>query len=181
MSLGPTDTAANALHNRLSQTQRTQLEQTERTERAQPAAAQALPSEQVEAQRVTASPEAQAESRAAARGSEDAIRARLQQTQEAPTSTDAPRRGLGGGSDLDGMQLVNKRSGKGRRTAMNDEGGIERPSTATASRGESANTPNAPSAIEDSFQLAGKRSGKGTRVGNNDTLPVPGTPRSDIA
>ena len=157
------------------------MEQTERAERAQPAAAQALPSEQVEAQRVTASPEAQAESRAAARGSEDAIRARLQQTQEAPTSTDAPRRGLGGGSDLDGMQLVNKRSGKGRRTAMNDEGGIEKPSTATASRGESTTAPSAPSAIEDSFQLAGKRSGKGTRVGTNDTPALPGTPRSDIA
>ena len=61
---------------------------------------------------------------------------------------------------------------------MNDEGGIERPSTATASRGEST---TAPSAVEDSFLMAGKRSGKGTRVGTNDTSPLPGTPSTDKA
>ena len=124
MSLGPTSNASSANQTRLTQTRRTQLEQTERLDRSKPADAQALPSEQMDAQRVTASPEAQAASRAGAKGTEGAIMARLQQTQEAPTSTDAPKRGLGnGGSDLDGQLFVNKpakRTGRGTRVGTAD-------------------------------------------------------------
>ena len=83
MSLGPTNNASSANQTRLTQTLRTQMEQTERLDRSKPADVQTLPSEQMEAQRVTASPEAQAESRATAKGSEDAIKARLQTITEA--------------------------------------------------------------------------------------------------
>jgi len=172
MSLGPTNNASSANQTRLTQTLRTQMEQTERLDRSKPADVQTLPSEQMEAQRVTASPEAQAESRATAKGSEDAIKARLQQTQEAPTSTDAPKRGLGnGGSDLDGQLFVGKRSGKGRRTAMNE--GTEKPSTMLARTGD---TPATDATGESPILMAGKRTGRGTRVGTNDTPPLPGSP-----
>jgi hypothetical protein len=179
MSLGPTNNASSANQTRLTQTLRTQMEQTERLDRSKPADAQALPSEQMDAQRVTASPEAQAESRAGAKGTEDAIKARLQQTQDAPTSTDAPKRGLGnGGSDLDGQLFVNKRSGKGRRTAMNE--GSETPSAKMANR--SGDTPATDTVGESPILMAGKRTGRGTRVGTADTPPMPGSiPTTDIA
>ena len=97
---------------------------------------------------------------------------------EGGSTGSAPRRGLGGPS-LEGEQFVNKRTGKGRRTAMNDDGADKSQMLARAD-GQTG-TSDVQSAAEQSIQLAGKRTGSGTRIGLGDDAPIPGMPETEFA
>jgi hypothetical protein len=165
MSLGPTN---NVSANRLSQTLRTQqMQETSRVEAQQPT----TPSTELHGDApVTPAvdPAIQAGAREATKGAEDAIRSRLEQIMEGPAGGPAPRRGLGA-SPLEGEQFVNRRTGKGRRTAANDTG-VERPQLARQA------TDVQTSELPGSFEMAGKRTTSGTRLGSNETAPLPGLP-----
>ncbi len=204
MSLGPTNNNTS----RVDQNRRVQEQMRVETQRAKPEAAQALPSEQAQTQRVEASPETQEATRAAVKGQEDAVRANMLATPEASTSSskDAPRRGL------EGQEFVGKRSGKGRRTAevqseermqlaslppadqvmgasnsapssdhLQDEAGKRSGrGTRTGELNTDQVSPQNSEVQGDPILLAGKRSGKGTRVGNNE-VEIPGIPRTEFA
>ena len=168
MSLGPVNSTAS----RLAQTRQTGIERAEPTS---PTTTQTT-APVAEPERSTVDPAIQSGARETQRGVEDAIKSRLEQTLDGG-STGTPRRGLGGGS-LEGEQLVNKRTGRVRRTAMGEDGADKRP-LARAS-GQPAQS-EVQGAAERAFDLAGKRTSSGTRVGLGDDTPIPGTPQTELA
>jgi len=172
MSLGPVNN--NSIANRLSQLRQTEIQRTETT--SSPTATTTTPAAEIE--RGAVDPTIQSGARETQRGIEDAIKGRLEQIMESGSTGSAPRRGLGGPS-LEGEQFVNKRTGKGRRTAMNDDGADKSQMLARAD-GQTG-TSDVQSAAEQSIQLAGKRTGSGTRIGLGDDAPIPGMPETEFA
>lgn len=171
MSLGPVNSTAN------------RLSQLRATETQRPEAATATPASTTtsaaETERVPVDPAIQSGAREAQRGVEDAIKGRLEQIMEGSTGGNAPRRGLGGSSPLEGEQFVNKRTGRGRRTATNEQGAAQGPMLSRAN-GQTG-TSEVQNATEQSFELAGKRTGSGTRIGLGDATPLPGMPETEFA
>jgi hypothetical protein len=173
MTLGP----VNNNSNRLSQLRQTEIQRTE----AQTSTSATTPSATTpaaEIERAPVDPTIQSGARETQRGVEDAIKGRLEQIMEGTTGGSAPRRGLGGGS-LEGEQFVNKRTGRGRRTAQNDDGADKSQMLARAD-GQTG-TSEVQNAAEQSIQLAGKRTGSGTRIGLGDDTPIPGMPETEFA
>jgi hypothetical protein len=172
MSLGPVNTNAN----RLSQLRATEIQRTE-SPTTTPAST-TTPAAEVE--RAPVDPTIQSGARETQRGVEDAIRGRLEQIMEgAPGGAGAPRRGLGGSNPLDGEQFVNKRTGRGRRTAANEEG-VDRSQMLARAEGHPAAS-EAQRAAEQNIELAGRRTGSGTRIGLGDETPIPGMPETEFA
>lgn len=167
MSLGPTTSVSS---NRLSQSLRTPLEETRKTEAQAPVTPSTATAGTEGAPFTPAvDPAIQVGAREATKGAEDAIRSRLDQIMEGPAGGAAPRRGLGGNS-LEGEQFVNKRTGRGRRTA-GVETGVQQQLARAAS-----DAPTPATTLQDPFEMAGKRTTSGTRMGSIDTDGIPGLP-----